>query len=126
MFAVLSPIDLSAVVVVAGVVMAALFHRGKRLELSIGKVKAAVDDAATHAAVAAVKADEAARTVEAVNHAVNNRPAGDPTLYEQVRAIGLKVDDNTAATHANNRRVTEIASLVTAHIAQHQAEQDRR
>lgn len=63
-------------------------------------------------------------TVNGIDKAVNNRPPGEPTLYEQVRAVALKVDDNTASTHAAMRRVGDLAALVTAHIAHHQAEDD--
>lgn len=99
---ILGPYDLAvAAVVFAAVVV--LVVAGRRVALRWGTIEAKVDG---------------------IDKAVNNRPAGEPTLYEQVRAVALKVDDNTAATHANNRRVTEIASLLTAHIAHHQAEDD--
>lgn len=124
MIAFLSLIDLAGIVVVGGVILVAVLRRA-HLQASIGKVQLSVDDGAALAATAARKAEEAAEKVEAVNLAVNNRPAGDPTLYEQVRAQGLALDNATQATHATARKVDQLAILVTKHIAQHEADAGR-
>ena len=48
--------------------------------------------AAIPGVVAAVNSVLAKREARATNHAVNKRPEGDPTLYEIVSRLDLKVD----------------------------------
>lgn len=100
---ILGPYDLGVALVVL-VAIVVLVIAGRRIALRWGTIEAKVDG---------------------IDKAVNNRPAGEPTLYEQVRVALLKLDDNSAATHATSRRVTELAALLTAHIAHHQAEDDQ-
>lgn len=110
MIAVLSLIDLSALGIVGGVALVAILRRSS-LGLKLGRVEATVG--------------QVEATVAAVNAAVNNRPEGDPTLYEQVRAQGLALDNATQATHATARKVDQMAVLFTTHIAQHEADAGR-
>ena len=118
MIAVLSLIDLAAIGLICLVVLVALRVTGKRLELRIGSVQASVDTAAN-------AATKAAETGEQVNKAVNCRPAGDPTLYEEVRAVRLHLDDLSIATQRTAAKTEEIGERLTAHLAHHQAETDR-
>lgn len=110
-FALLTPSDLAGLVVVAGVLIFGLTRRGKRFDVSVGKLHASVEDIASK--------------VTAVDRAVNNRPAGDPTLYEMVRAQGLKVDDAATLGHRTAVKVETIGTQLTTHLAHHQAERER-
>lgn len=125
MFAVLSFIDLGAVSIVAGVVVAALWKTNRSLKIQVGNVQASVDTAAEVAALAARKVDQATEIVQQVNQAVNCRPDSDPTLYEQVRRISLKVDDLAAVSHRTEAKTESIGAKLTAHLAHHQADSDR-
>lgn len=65
MLAVLGPLDLAVVVVFAIVVLYALRSSRKRLEVRIGRMHATIED---------------------VNRAVNHKPPGAPTLYDNAAA----------------------------------------
>lgn len=119
---VLGAVDLAAVCVIAGVILYALRYSTRRLEVKLGNLHATVDH---------------------VNKAVNNRPEGDPTIYEAVRSASDRVGELTEkldhfVTYQHDRNHEMMNELtvakglakvahdqVTLHLAAHQADMDR-
>jgi len=58
------------------------------------------------------RAGEARDEAAAVNRAVNNRPEGEPSLYEMVRSQGLKLDDLKATQDHQAVKVEQLGTKV--------------
>lgn len=119
MFAFLSGLDFAAVAVVAGVILSVL-HDRRKVTVQVGQVSATLGE----------KLDAVAATVNTVEHHVNNRPAGSPTVSQDVRQIAdtltmIKAaqDDMTPqierAVHLASQAVSlaEVAALRAAKVA---------
>jgi hypothetical protein len=126
---VLGAVDLAAIIVIAAVLLYALRYSTRRLEVKLGSLHATVDH---------------------VNRAVNNRPEGQPTIYEAVQGtslglaeFGQKLDQFITYQHDRNHAmmndltvargfaqmasetVTTLETQVTQHLAAHQAHADQ-
>lgn len=91
------PYTLASIATIAAVLLYALRYSTRRLEVKLGSLHATVDH---------------------VNRAVNNRPAGDPTIYEHVKgaresteAVAAKLDQFIDYQHGRNH---DILNDVTA------------
>lgn len=58
------------------------------------------------------RAGQARDEATAVNRAVNNRPEGEPSLYEMVRAQGLKLDNLTVTQTRQGEHLEELGTRV--------------
>ena len=125
MIGVLSLIDLTAIGFVCVVVVLALWRTNRSLKIQVGNVQASVDTAAQAATTASKKVDAAAAIVEQVNKAVNCRPDTDPTLYEMVKAQGLRLDDLAVSSRRTAEKTEDVAVRLTAHLAHHQSMTDK-
>lgn len=61
---------------------------------------------------AARQAGKARTEAAAVNRAVNNRPEGDPSLYDLVRSQGFKLDDLKATQDRQAVKVEQLGTKV--------------